>query len=263
MLGHLERFFGSGNIAEINPLRVEAYQQHRIREVCPATVNRETALLKHMFNMAERWSLHQGTNPVRLVKFLPENNLQFQTVSEQDEQRLLECCAPYLRELVLFGINTGLRPGDIYRLTWEEVDLEHKCLNIVMQKTRKRLEMPLNEMAFAIIEARHAVKLGPQVFYNPATGDRFKDLKTGFKNAVKAAGLSGITWRVLRHTFASRLMRSGVVDPVTVKELLGHQDIRTTLRYAHTNAETKARAVAQLQRSDKVVTVITRSRKRQ
>ena len=61
---------------------MEEFQQHRIREVAPATVNRETALLKHMFNMAERWGLYQGTNPVRLVKFLPENNLQFQTVSE-------------------------------------------------------------------------------------------------------------------------------------------------------------------------------------
>jgi type IV secretion system protein VirB4 len=41
--------------------------------------NREMALLKHMFNIAERWGQHQGANPVRLVRFLPEDNLHFET----------------------------------------------------------------------------------------------------------------------------------------------------------------------------------------
>lgn len=65
------------------------------------------------------------------------------------------------------------------------------------------------------------------------------------------AGLTGITWHTLRHTFASRLTRSGV-DLVPVKELLGHSTINTTMRYAHSNHETKARAVAQLPKRDKL-----------
>src|SRR5579871_999466 len=134
MLGHLKRFFGNANLREINPLRVEDYQQQRIREVCPATVNRETALLKHMFNVAERWGLHHGTNPVRLVKFLPEHNLRFQTLSEEEEKRLLSAAPPYLREMILFAINTGLRTSDIFNLTWEEVDIEHRRLTLVVKK---------------------------------------------------------------------------------------------------------------------------------
>ena len=70
--------------------------------------------------------MHHGTNPVRLVKFLPENNLQFQTISDDDETRLLESSPPYLRELILFAINTGLRCGDLLDLTWEEVDIDEK-----------------------------------------------------------------------------------------------------------------------------------------
>ena len=76
-------------------------------------------------------------------------------------------------------------------------------------------------------------------FYNPVTGGRFLDLKVGFKAILKRAGLTGITWHTLRHTFASRLTRSGV-DLVTVKELLGHSTINTTMRYAHSNRDTKA-----------------------
>jgi len=103
--------------------------------------------------------------------------------------------------------------------------------------------------------------IGPHVFYNPVTGGRFLNLKVGFKAILKRAGLTGITWHTLRHTFASRLTRSGV-DLVTVKELLGHSTINTTMRYAHSNHDTKARAVAKLPTSDKVVTQVPRKAKK-
>ncbi len=257
MLGHLKRHFGGVNLGDITALRVEEYQQKRIREVCPATVNRELALLKHMFNVAERWEMHHGKNPVRLVKFLAENNLKFQTLGEEEERKLLVCSPPYLRELILFAINTGLRCGDIFHLKWQEVDLEQRRLNIIMKKTRHTLEVPLNETAAEVLQGRQAIKHGPHVFYNPATGDRFHDLKLGLKSALKRAGLSGITWHTFRHTFASRLTRSGA-DLVTVKELLGHSTVTVTMRYAHSNDETKRRAVCRLSTSDKVVTVVPR-----
>jgi site-specific recombinase XerD len=64
------------------------------------------------------------------------------------------------------------------------------------------------------------------------------------------SGLGKITWHMFRHTFASRLTREGV-DIVTVKELLGHSNISTTMRYAHSNDEAKRRAVQRLKGSDK------------
>lgn len=261
MYAKLQGFFGPVNLDSITPLRVEDFQQHRVREVSPATVNRECALLKHMFNIAERWGMHRGSNPVRLVKFLPENNLQFQTISEEDQQRLLEASPPYLRELLLFAVNTGLRCGDIFDLMWEEVDLEKQRLSIIMGKTRRRLDVPLNETAFAVLEAKAAAKHGPYVFYNPVTGDRFYDLKAGWKAAIRRAGLANLTWHTLRHTFASRLTNSDV-DLVTVKELLGHSTITTTMRYAHTNHESKARAVAKLPKCAKTVSIVPRSAKK-
>jgi site-specific recombinase XerD len=95
------------------------------------------------------------------------------------------------------------------------------------------------------------------VFYNPMTGDRFKDVKGAIAAAVKRAGLGKITWHMFRHTFASRLTREGV-EIVTVKELLGHSNISTTMRYAHSNDEAKRRAVQRLKSSDKTVTVVPR-----
>jgi site-specific recombinase XerD len=268
MLGNLQGFFGSAKLRDITMARVEAYQRERVKAVSPATSNREMALLKHMFNMAERWGEHQGRNPVRFVKFLPEDNLRFETLSEEQEKALLLASPPYLRQLVVFAINTGLRTSDIFNLQWTEVDIEQRRLKKIVKKSSKPLSLPLNGAAFAVIEARRGDQHGPYVFFNPMTGDRFKDVKGALAAAVKRAGLNKVTWHMFRHSFASRLTRDGV-DIVTVKELLGHSDIKTTMRYAHSNDDAKRRAVDRLSRAgkdhdpdgDKIVSIIPRKKK--
>jgi site-specific recombinase XerD len=94
------------------------------------------------------------------------------------------------------------------------------------------------------------------------TGDKFKDVKGAIAAAVKRAGLGKVTWHMFRHTFASRLTREGV-DIVTVKELLGHSNISTTMRYAHSNDEANRRAVERLslKSSDKTVAIVPKKPK--
>jgi site-specific recombinase XerD len=86
------------------------------------------------------------------------------------------------------------------------------------------------------------------------------DVKAALTAAGKRAGLAKITWHMFRHTFASRLTRDGV-DIVTVKELLGHSNITTTMRYAHSNDEAKRKAVSRLTTGDKIVTIVPRTAK--
>ena len=70
-------------------------------------------------------------------------------------------------------------------------------------------------------------------------------LKTAWKKIATAAKLRGFTFHDLRHTFASKSVQAGV-DLNTVRELLGHRDIKMTLRYAHLAPEHYAAAVAKL-----------------
>ncbi len=77
------------------------------------------------------------------------------------------------------------------------------------------------------------------------TGDRFHDVRAALKKSVKDAGLTGITWHTFRQTFATRLIAQGT-DIVTVKELLGHAEIKTSMRYAHTSKAAKKTAVTKL-----------------
>lgn len=83
------------------------------------------------------------------------------------------------------------------------------------------------------------------VFYNQKSGKPFIDLRAGLELECKKAGITGVTWHTLRHTFASRLLDRGVAI-VTVKELLGHSTVLVTMRYLHPNIEKKVQAVAKL-----------------
>jgi integrase len=73
-------------------------------------------------------------------------------------------------------------------------------------------------------------------------------IRKSWNAAVKKAGLADFRFHDLRHTFASHLVASGV-DIVTVKELLGHADIKMTMRYAHSAPASKVKAVASLENS--------------
>ena len=86
----------------------------------------------------------------------------------------------------------------------------------------------------------------------------FVDLKAGFALACQKAGIEGVTWHTLRHTFASRLVARGV-DIVTVQQLLGHSTVTVTMRYTHTNLDAKRNATQKLESfSDNLVTPCTK-----
>src|SRR5215813_13645880 len=81
------------------------------------------------------------------------------------------------------------------------------------------------------------------VFCDKLSGKPLGSVKRAFKTACQKAGINGLRFHDLRHTVAGRLRAKGV-DLVTIKELLGHADIRTTIRYAHTTMEAKRTAIA-------------------
>ena len=256
MLEHLTKFFGSERqLTEITPVEIEGYKLHRRASVSGSTVNRELALLKRMFNLAIAWDLFLDLNPVRRVTFFREFNISVRVLSTEEEEKLLQNAAPYIQDLVLFALNTGLRIGEIFSLSWPHVDWEKNVLEVFAHKTGKTRTVPMNAETVKVLQAWQLAKKNDFVFYNPETGKPFVDLKAGFALACRKAEISGVTWHTLRHTFASRLLDRGV-DIVTVKELLGHSTVVVTMRYTHTNLESKRAAVGKLAGfGDNLVTV--------
>lgn len=246
MLAHLKEFFrAERQLSDIMPSDIEGYKLHRRRQVSGATVNRELALLKRMFNLAIDWDLYLSSNPLRKVKFFQEVNTGFRVLSSEEESRLLAKATPAIQDIVLYALNTGSRIGEIFSLRWQNVDLAGGLINVFSPKTQKVRVVPINSEARRILEFWALGRKNEFVFYNQKTGEPFVDLDAGLELACKNAGIAGVTWHTLRHTFASRLLERGV-DIMTVKELLGHSTVTVTMRYTHSNLDSKVAAVGKL-----------------
>lgn len=203
----------------------------------PGRVNRLISVLRHMLNKATDWKMMDG-EVRKEIKFekLPEENERLRFLSREEMDLLVSCCAtPVLRAIVITALNTGMRKGEILGLVWEEVDFKHGFIRIEghRRKNKKKLEIPINSVLKETLQGIVRRIDSPYVFVNPDTGDRFhRDLKRSFQTALKKAGIHDFHFHDLRHTFASHLAMAGV-PLVLIKELLGHSDIKMTVRYAH------------------------------
>jgi integrase len=136
-----------------------------------------------------------------------------------------------LKRAFLFSCYTGLRFSDVENLTWEKLrknDSGKTLLKFVQRKTNKPEYPPISDKAVRWLPERSFAKDSDRIFQLPPNGYANKLLREW----ATAAGITKrISYHVSRHTTATLLLSSGV-PLTTVQKIMGHSDIRTTLRYA-------------------------------
>ena len=244
-VNHLKSFFGNKNIQEITPLDVERYKQKRLGKVSPSTVNREITCPKHIFNKAKEWEKIRE-NPIASVKLFRVDEKRIRYLEKEEIARLIEVCPDYLNSIIIVALNTGMRKSEILNLKWSDVDFKNRIIYVVQSKNNQAREIPMNQMTFrTLLKVRKNAK-SPYVFCKK-NGSPYRDIREGFTNALKKAGIKNFRFHDLRHTFASHLVMAGV-DLKTVQELLGHKTFEMTLRYSHLSPDHKRRAIEVLGR---------------
>ncbi len=236
-LGHLLQAFKGKELEEIRPQDVEHYKARRIVEVKPSTVNRELALMRHLYNMALRWGYAERT-PMQGIKLFKEHNERIRYLTADEEARLFTVLPDHYKPVVTIALQTGLRMGEIRALRWRDVSFETSTLTVARSKDGEVQRIPMNRVTRETL--KRLPRTSPLVFpYLPRHfSERFVEL-------AKKAGLQDFHFHDLRHTYATRLRQAGV-DIYKVKELMRHRDIRMTLRYAHIGASELLEAVERL-----------------
>jgi integrase len=246
---HLSPWFSELRLDELGDEDIEAYKAAKLElGLAAKTVNNHLAVLGKMGNVAVEWKRISFFPKVKLLK-LPPQEFDFLTF---EEARALVKHAGAWAEMIIVALNTGMRMGELLGLRGKDV-LPDKIIvrqSIVMgkvtsPKSHKPREIPTNKRARAALDG----------FLDETREHVFRDAdgagltrgacKRPLWSACKRAGLRRIGWHVLRHTFASHLAMIGV--PLkTIQELLGHSDIRMTMRYAHLSPVAKVEAVEKL-----------------
>jgi integrase len=165
--------------------------------------------------------------------------------------------------LYKLALYTGARCGDLCLLRWSSVDMQNRVIRFMPHKTahssHKIVEIPIGDVLF---EALSSLDQGAD-YVLPNVAYRYQHNSGGISRDTKkllvAAGLkpndSGTTRRVLavsrmgfhgfRHTAASMMICNGV-NPLVVRDLLGHTSVDMTAHYTHVNMETKREALQNL-----------------
>ncbi len=252
---NLNSHFKGKLFSKITPMQIEEYKKKRLEKVLPATLNRELACLRHMFNLAKKWKVVYE-NPVNEVKFLQERKIEIRILTREEAERLIDVAPDHLKPIIVIALNTGMRRGEILNLRWNDIDFDKYYIFIKEAKSGVARKVPMNSL---VAETLKDIKRESNfVFYNPKKRDRRKNVYTAFKSACRKIGIPDFRFHDLRHT-AATLMVMGGVDLVTVKEILGHSRIEMTMRYAHPTPENKRKAIAVLESIFRKKVVINRS----
>lgn len=278
IIGQLLSVFGGIPLRRISTALVDQFQSDLIsKKYEVASNNKVLNVLKAMFAKAVEWELveEEALKRVRKVKPLKGENKRLRYLSKEECRALISSCESHLKPIITTALNTGMRRGEILGLKWDNVDLKHGFILLDMTKNGERREIPINGTLKAVFQGITRRLDVPYVFHD--SGKAFQDVKRSFHTALKKVeiqkctkcdyqeakgptqkelshcplckseiriqkGITDFHFHDLRHTFASTLVMQGV-DITTIKELLGHKDIKMTLRYAHLAPAHKVKAV--------------------
>lgn len=177
------------------------------------------------------------TSTVKLPSFKKEKKLPV-VLSKEECKQLFKVCTNLKHKLLLmFLYSGGLRVGELLCLKWSDIDVNRMMIHIKQSKNKKDRYVPLSHYLLQQLANYMSIsKKSKYVFYSTSnlkpmgkTGVRF-----ALSEAVKKSGIikKGVCSHTLRHSYATHLLEDGL-DIMSIKELLGHSKIETTLVYLH------------------------------
>ena len=218
------------------------------------TINLEMDGIKTMLNLAIQWG-YLKENPMRHVKPLKiEDAKPVRFLTNDECNKFLKNTPPDLYPAYFTFLHTGMRKAELENLMWNDVDFRRRKIFIRPKenwhpKTGNR-EIPISDSLLSVLaklmQKRENISPDAYVFTLKNYGNSHNRLRTELIKIAKKAGITDLTKiHTLRHTFASHLVMNGI-DLPTVKELMGHSDIETTMIYAHLSPEHLSDAVNKL-----------------
>ncbi|WP_338560638.1 tyrosine-type recombinase/integrase [Erwinia sp. E_sp_B04_7] len=202
-------------------LKGDYARSNRVKEVSPRTLNLELSYFRAVFNELNRLGEWKGENPLRNMRPFRTEESEMAFLTLEQIARLLQECEHNvdLSGVVKICLATGARWSEAQDLKPSQLT-EYK-ITFTKTKGRKNRTVPISHNLY------EQLPKGKRKLFNPCYN--------AFRTALKRTGVelpAGQLTHVLRHTFASHFMMNGG-NILVLQRVLGHTDIKMTMRYAH------------------------------
>ncbi|GHT95243.1 integrase [Alphaproteobacteria bacterium] len=258
----LKPMFENTPMKDISPFHLEKLKKDMSdANLAPRTIQYMLALIRQVFNYAHNFDLYSGDNPTSKVKKPSEDNRRSRFLSHEEANMLLEALnvanSITVHDMSLLSLHCGLRAGEIFNLTWNDVDFRNKSILIKDTKSGRNRNAVMTDDVKSMLERRKRDASSDLVFKSKK-GERIEEVSNTFARTVEALGFNSgikdrrqkVVFHTLRHTYASWLVMSEV-DLYTVQKLMGHSTISMTERYSHLAPDHFKKAVSMLEGSIK------------
>jgi integrase len=233
-LGHVSRLLGAEMAVDIDEATVRRYQENRLREkAAPKSINEEVRFLLKMLGESGE-VIRARLRKKKQLKLAVRKKIGKAFDTEETESLTAKARtsrSPHMYPAFMLARNAGLRDTEIKKLTWGQVDLKTKSLQVGKSKSDagEGRVVPWNSDLYDALE-RH---LDPT--------RHVTSLKTAWKNVRKNAKVKG-RWHDNRHTLITELAESGAGDE-TIMEIAGHVDRQMLRHYSHIRMKAKRAAL--------------------
>lgn len=234
-------FLGLMYVDQVTPNDIELFIRQRKEKVKDGTILREVGMLSALFTHCIRWR-YCLSNPTKPAKKPPEPPHRRRRVYSHEIEQILpllryrEDSPVFLRCQVaavafLFGIETGMREGEIFSMTWDNVYLKEGYVHLPRTKNDDWRDVPLSHRAVELIEK--------MIGFSEIKVFSFAQESTVqvFRLAVKAAGIKDLHFHDSRHEACSRMALLPGMDVIKLAKIIGHRDPRSLMIYFNPTAE--------------------------
>jgi integrase len=253
MDNHLTGFFAKKALDAISTEDVERFKAAKLEAgLSPKSVNNTLAVLSKALKTAIEWGRITSAPRIRLLKVPPQG---FDFLDQDEARRLIAGFVdPRWRTMALCAVRTGLRMGELLGLRWEDIDFERRQLSVRRSIVRGVTASPKSNrvrfipIADDLFDALAELRPKSGYVFQQANGEPMTRGMAwrAIQSACKRSGTRLVGLHVLRHSFASQLASAGVSIQV-IQTLLGHSDMKMTLRYSHLMPSTLRDAISVLQ----------------
>ena len=241
--------FGDRAAASITTAELQEWMDNMTeeREWSAGTQNRYKSSISSCFREAMRAG-KVTENPMRLVRRSKEPMGRVRYLTAEEEVRLRAAIKADLPGRIKsdgqncfdqldIALYTGMRKTEQFTTSLDQVYIKARFIYLSATKNGSDRFVHLNSAAVAILDRIRAEHLrhgrpADEPLFRSKRHESIKNPRKWYETALKRAGIEGVTWHTLRHTFASRLVMKGV-SLHQVSELLGHKTLSQTKRYAH------------------------------